>query len=75
MSPIAEVEGEAFGAAPKSCRCVKNCSKLLPFSIWGNGKKLMVDDCETGTVRLLEVSTILPEFSNFPEVNKAVFVN
>jgi hypothetical protein len=34
----------------------------------------MVDDCETGAVRLLEVSTILPKFSLFPNVNKSVFV-
>jgi hypothetical protein len=35
----------------------------------------MVDDCETGAVRLLEVSTILlPKFSLFPDVNKSVFV-
>lgn len=75
MSLLAEAEGRAFGADPKSCGCVKNCSKLLPSSTFCGVKILTLDACKTGTGMLLELSAILPEFSNFPDVNGVVSVN
>lgn len=71
----AKFEGEVFAAVPKSCGCVKNCSKLLPSSSFCDVKKLMVDVCETGAAMLLGVSAILPEVSGFPDVNRLVAVN
>jgi len=74
MSLLAETEAEVFGAAPKSCGCVKNCSKLLPISIFCVDK-LTADACEIGAVMLLGVSAVLLEFSKFPDVNGMVAVN
>lgn len=66
---LAKFEGEVFGAVPKSCGCVKNCSKFLPSSTFCDVKKLMLDVCETGTGMLLGLSAILPEFSKFLDVD------
>lgn len=75
MSLLAETEGEVFGAAPKSCGCVKNCSKLLPLSTFCDVKKLTVDACESGAGMLLGVSAVLLAFRNFPDVNGLDAVN